>query len=62
MNADAEFLKLAREMREAQKAYFNKRTRSAETLDQATKLEREFDYVIREIMQQQQPQLFGEDA
>lgn len=61
MNADSEFLKLCREMRQAQKEYFDKRTRSQQVLDKARKLEREFDAALARMVKRQEPGLFTEE-
>lgn len=62
MNADSEFLKLCREMREAQREYFDKRTRSQAVLDKARRLEREFDAALARIVKRQEPSLFDGES
>lgn len=55
-----EFAKLVASMRDAQRDYF--RTKSAAALDRAKRMEKAVDRRLKEIFDEQQPWLFGDEA
>lgn len=56
---DAEFRALVRQMRDAQKKWFNARTRTQEGLETSKSLERQVD---NELKRDEQPGLFGRET